>query len=638
MWFFPNNSGGEERGLNDSGINTFTRSDRLGRETCQNVQDAHSPRAKDKGLPAKVEFELLELHADQFPGIERFRQIFKACSDYHLDGCTTPEEKTSCGKEFFEIGLNLLQSSSIKVLRITDSNTTGLAGNDEDRDSQWFRLIRGQGRPRFEGLGGGTYGIGQRAPFAFSQLRTVFYSTCLPDNTKRFMGKSIICTFHDPQEDVKKQNIGFWGKQEGDNILSITNPTDIPEFFQIDQPGTAIYIAGFDRSEWEYQTLRSMLVNFFASIYSRQLEVKIKGEKCYHLNSDTLSDYIQMKDLRDDSSAKSDLIDTQYFLDAIQTDPHIKDVKNLGKCKLFITRHDDAPQRIAYMRTPRILVRKQTSKKLSGYQGVFICDNEDGNPLLASMENPDHNEWNPEHAAFRSSENKRKGKTALKNMRKFIRETLEELADQERKEVEDFPDLSEFLPAEEEDEEQEIMGGTDPTDKSQEDESPLPVGMELPLKEINVVTYPEPPRVPDYAETGKHNGGGKHEQSDNSDPNPTPNPDDGDSLGFGSDDLPGIKYGTLNYRSYAQKKKDGYMYRLILHPLEECCGDLSLVAVGEDSNYNIDIASVINPQTGVAVPFSKNTIQGLHLYQGKQLDLDLRIKTSVRLTLAMGRI
>lgn len=57
-WYLPPLSGGEAKGLNDAGIESFNRSQHLARETCQNVIDAHDSH---QGAVPKVAFELLHL-------------------------------------------------------------------------------------------------------------------------------------------------------------------------------------------------------------------------------------------------------------------------------------------------------------------------------------------------------------------------------------------------------------------------------------------------------------------------------------------------------------------------------------------------------------------------------------------------
>src|SRR5438128_2355166 len=169
-WLFPYLNGGEESGLNEAGIESFKRADSLGRETVQNILD----HPDGSGLPRIAEFDYIDLPASEFPGLAEFTNVFTGCRDFVLP--QLKGKKVGNEEKFFAEGLKVLSSSTIPVLRIGDLNTTGLVGADLDRDKPFFRLLRGQGFSTTEGKGGGTYGIGQRAPFAYSALRTVLYS------------------------------------------------------------------------------------------------------------------------------------------------------------------------------------------------------------------------------------------------------------------------------------------------------------------------------------------------------------------------------------------------------------------------------------------------------------------------------
>ena len=100
-WFFPKLGGGEASGFNDAGISMFSGLEYLGRETCQNIGDVRD----DSGKPAIVTFELVDLPAEEFPGLDEFRKNFKSCRDYVL------QQPNGTAKEsvFFKNGLNILK-------------------------------------------------------------------------------------------------------------------------------------------------------------------------------------------------------------------------------------------------------------------------------------------------------------------------------------------------------------------------------------------------------------------------------------------------------------------------------------------------------------------------------------------------
>jgi len=62
----------------------------------------------------------------EIPDSDQLRQIVQWCSDYLLRQCTTPEQRTQNGEDFFARALALLDSPTMPVLRIGDYGTTGL--------------------------------------------------------------------------------------------------------------------------------------------------------------------------------------------------------------------------------------------------------------------------------------------------------------------------------------------------------------------------------------------------------------------------------------------------------------------------------------------------------------------------------
>lgn len=290
-WFFPLLSGGEEAGLNDPGIENFKKGPSLGRETIQNIGDARSKEALANREPARADFDLLQMPVTHLPGAERYKQILETCREYTNRRFTKLKDRENNGLEFFNRAVELLERETLPVLRIRDRNTTGLAGSDheKDRDRPWWRLIRGQGYSSREGVAGGTYGIGQRAPFAFSSLRTVMYYTRLPNAEEAFIAKAILCSFPHPDHGELTQNKGWYCRldttakdaSKWTKWAAIRDPAAIPLHFRRgdEDVGTDLYIVGFQGGQkWKWELRRSVLRHFFAAIEQGALEVRISEE------------------------------------------------------------------------------------------------------------------------------------------------------------------------------------------------------------------------------------------------------------------------------------------------------------------------------------------------------------------------
>ena len=164
-WKFPSAMGGQEVGLNNGDIETFKDKPikYLAREAVQNSLDAN---VDDR--PVKVYFKTFKLKKDQFPDREG---LLKA-----LEGCLAKWSHIPDAKDFFNDAINVLNNDEIDFLRISDFNTCGLTGS-ENNSGNWHDLVNSTGVSAKEGNKSGSHGIGKNAPFACSFLRTVFYNT-----------------------------------------------------------------------------------------------------------------------------------------------------------------------------------------------------------------------------------------------------------------------------------------------------------------------------------------------------------------------------------------------------------------------------------------------------------------------------
>ena len=125
-WNFPNSNHGKVSGISEAGIETFKGSlySSLAREICQNSLDA----SLDNSKPVIVEFDLKEFNLKQDERISELENIFEKCREYWTDKKTLT---------FINKAIKVLQEEKIRVLRISDFNTTGLTGSDKIRKSFW---------------------------------------------------------------------------------------------------------------------------------------------------------------------------------------------------------------------------------------------------------------------------------------------------------------------------------------------------------------------------------------------------------------------------------------------------------------------------------------------------------------------
>lgn len=115
------------------------------------------------------------------------------------------------------------------VLEISDRGTTGLDGpvtlrpvlGDGPRNFQ--DLILKLGVPRDDGKGGGTYGFGKTASYAFSRRGTVLYWTRCYNEQGRLEHRLIASAFSDSYVESGIQYTGrhWWGRLDEDSIVPV---------------------------------------------------------------------------------------------------------------------------------------------------------------------------------------------------------------------------------------------------------------------------------------------------------------------------------------------------------------------------------------------------------------------------------
>ncbi len=155
--------------IGEAGVETFKGSplDTLAREICQNSLDAKL----NNEFPVTVEFEEFKLSIRQLNSSHELVDAFNKSIDFwnRLD-----DKKTV---EFFKNALKIMEEDEISVLRVSDFNTTGLTGSNQEYGTAWYNLVKSSGVSDKGGASGGSYGIGKSAPYVCSKLRTIYYST-----------------------------------------------------------------------------------------------------------------------------------------------------------------------------------------------------------------------------------------------------------------------------------------------------------------------------------------------------------------------------------------------------------------------------------------------------------------------------
>ncbi|WP_304180470.1 hypothetical protein [Leptotrichia trevisanii] len=223
-----------------------------------------------KNIPVGVEFFKLEIETKKIPGYEKLRNALKRCL------FSSSDEKA---RKFFENACEKIEKGKITVLRISDFNTTGLLGSKSTstKITPWLSLIKSSGISNKTGMSGGSYGIGKSAPFACSELRTIFYTTYDTEGVLATQGVERLISFliENDENDKFTQGIGYYGYTDKNTPIFEGIVLD-ENFRRKGQTGTDLYIIGFlENKNWEEELVVAILDNFLISIYKRNLIVKI---------------------------------------------------------------------------------------------------------------------------------------------------------------------------------------------------------------------------------------------------------------------------------------------------------------------------------------------------------------------------
>lgn len=383
-WSFPSNNYGQINGIADPGIETFQghplRS--LAREICQNSLDAAL-----KGT-AIVEFSCFEIEADQLPGIGELRTACDSALRYW------ESNKNDRAKEFFDKALATLNKKKIPILRISDYNTSGLQGSNVEGNSPWNSLIKSSGASDKGGSAGGSFGIGKWAPFACSQLHTVFYSTLDIDGIVASQGVARLASFCNESGETT-QGIGYYGEERNTPHFGTTNLQ--PGYSrQSKETGTDIYIAGFSfqDTKWGNEVISSALEGFLFAVLHDKLIVRVNG---FELKKTTLPDAMKIyKDFLANEDRDSEHADEYYdVLINPKTRKFSKsNYRGMGGLELYLLIQEGYHNKVAMIRKMGMKIFEQGGNPHAvPFAGVLYVEGVAIDSFLRKLENPAHIGW-----------------------------------------------------------------------------------------------------------------------------------------------------------------------------------------------------------------------------------------------------
>ncbi|MGY3380883.1 hypothetical protein ACVWYS_002840 [Arthrobacter sp. TE12231] len=610
-WYFPTTGGGDEDGINDPLRETFEGQHEhyIARESIQNSLDARL----DDSTPVRVSFDLMDVDKADIPKLDQLQVIMTRAYDY-AEG----QERAAA---FYETAIGLLSRDTLAVLKVSDFNTSGLDGQDDDKQGGWYRLIRASGSNSMHGVGGGSFGIGKGAPFAASQLRTVLYGTVNGDGESVFQGKARLSSYIAGDQDVKR-GVGQLGFLASPGVKSVRNPDAIPSPFRRTQRGTDLFVLGYRSASdvWHQALLKSVLANFWAAVHFGDLVVDFRknGQEILQLNAATLGEII---------SSSPEFAGVRPYFDAVNDRTrHFKgDLPLLGQVHLYVKTGANLPRKIQMMRRAKMTVFEKNAYALSEpFAGVFICDDPEGNRLLRGLEPPAHDKWD-------QSRDREKGARILRYITDWIKRELKTLSPVANSDPEDIPDLAGYLPERAQRDDQ--VGRTTSSERTQET-SPVESGAESAKAGEAEVSGPNKPtrRTVEVTKPRQKGGGsgGRAGEPKNKKKSSTQPPKGGEA-----NTSPALDTSKLLFRSREVVSGGRRRYSATLHPETTQSGALEIVAIGEVVSSTIPVESV-QMESGQLLEIEGSRILNLELEQDVPMKLMITLKSTGRYTLGVA--
>jgi len=622
-WNFPANNDGQENGLNDPGIETFKDNplSSLAREVPQNSADATDETTKK---PVEVHFQSLEIPSSDFPGRADFKKVLEACRSYW-----TKSQQTI---QFFDTALDVIGTSMLPVLRISDFNTTGVVvGKSGNRDSDWFRLTKAVGASDKSAGKLGSFGIGKHAPFACSDLRTVFYGTKDNDGVFAFQGVSKLVSHK--REGQVTQGTGYYGIRHGNKPLPDFGK--LSPMFERKRVGADIYVMGFHPyANWEAKIIKSVIESFFVAIHNGTLVVKV-GKTT--LNQLSLPENIKKHYTEPDPHFFADA----YYA-ALVSEESVQfteeDFLGCGAVRLRILENKEFKKKVAmFRRSGMKIFDKGHFQTPLRFAGVFTVEGPKLDSTLRALEPPSHNAWEPERS------DDPEVKKLPKALYAWINDRIRELVGNEDLTEIDAEGVSQYLP----DEIDDATTGT-PQQIETINEEPASV-LEMRIRSSARASAPTYEPDASSEERGDDDVG---PDAPNPGPGPTPEADPTPGPGPGPnppDDIPNNSGGGASKADQGQKRIDianvriyctdpsAGSYRLLFEPTSGEANHLRVFVIGE---VGVEPAPVkmfsVNGGPETTPEAEKGFIGPLTLPQGERATLDVVLKDSLRCALGVA--
>lgn len=617
-WRFISNQNSVIVGINDAGIETFTAnmSRSLIREMIQNSLDAALQNGDGKVI---VDFVSFDMPIDNVPDVSNLRDAVGKCKRSNLG-------ETDAVK-FFDEAERILNQPTLKVLRISDHNTIGLEGSETcEKGTSWSRLVKESGSSNKGQESGGSFGIGKSAAFAYSDLRTVFYSSIDSKGVESNFGVAKLVSFQDDNVDGWTTGIGYYSEDE--KFVAISELADFdPNYVRTDS-GTDIYIMGMHViDDFKETFVRAVLLDFLVSLVKGSLVVNIQGEV---IDKESLPRYMSELN-RYDSEEIKNLLEYYYLLTS--SDPTIKKIYldssvygadygfKDGECILYLREGEGLNRKILITRKAGMRIFEQN--RISGsieFTGVLIIDGLNMNKAFKKMEVPSHDAWEP----GRCRGEEKYYYNILSNLRKYLRNEVKNSYGKATSDSMDAIGASDFLPDKPMGEEERKFRKNDLSIRIKDlhEKDVTPTKKKSKLVDIAMI---------DPQQDGNGSGGQQHGDGHVIHPDPHPGPGPGPNPGEeGNKQGKGISYKEIHVKKRllcSDASKGIYILSFIV-PTTATKGKLVFVLAGEQSDFRLPIsgARIISENHTTSIDGNaENVVYLKNPTKGERLKIEVKV-------------
>ena len=303
------------------------------------------------------------------------------------------------------VSLKFLKSSDIPrveqkipTLVISDFNTTGLTGENHEKQGKYYNFFKSVGGHNKPAGSAGSYGYGKSTNIAFSEIDT-FFATSNHGGKQDgllFMGCVRVCSHS--IKGIEKRGVGSFGMP---GQLPVRDAAHIPPTFLLEHRvanrGTDIFIPGYkDHQSWKVNTIKSALKNFWLAILCGKLVVEVED---VHIDSSSIDEviyeYFPKADRVGNGWRRNDPV--PYYEAWTKGTKQRTKLKTLGEveARFLAGDQESATGYVACFRKNLMLIQHKNFRSIVPFTGVFVCDDENGNAILQKMEPPQHEKWDP---------------------------------------------------------------------------------------------------------------------------------------------------------------------------------------------------------------------------------------------------